>query len=196
MNGHSLLGVSLAEAQSFLLQPAKNIVMMVCDGYSETIFSNNNNFELASTQDNYIGQEEDLFIKRDSIDTPFPVPKNDAQTVGAQETLIKSDAKYKPTLVGCSNYDNLRSIDSDDSNVLSPENGLNGNSKLSKVVPKSRTKLNSTNSVLSNVSNTAALSPVNITDKSLNDIMRKKLDLSSASEFIPNNKEKNGHVIY
>lgn len=157
MNGHSLLGVKLSEAQSYLVKSSDTVHMVICDGFNvappgvEPI-------PLNIEEPNTINAPSQLPFPR----VPPPAPPSrtmipstterqstnghhstnmttpngsylngNQYSNGCQETIesIKAKQNLTPTppkqLHGLSNsncnYDNLRSIDSDEAHLTTPE---------------------------------------------------------------------------
>lgn len=95
VNGHSLLGVKLCEAQSYLVKSSDQVYMVVCDGF------------------NHITPQNLLT----PIAQPFPVstPTLAAGQNGFAETPKLSDTLLNGKSNGhACNYDNLRDIDNED----------------------------------------------------------------------------------
>lgn len=228
-----MLGVKLSEAQSYLVKSSDLVNMVICDGFnhlisSETITSLKGQTNITSTNSSP--------FPRPPVPTP-PIRTtlnhlnesiNQNGNNGFHCTSDSSDAvnnikglnKNSPTPISTStdqnsssicNYDNLRSIDSDDSHLASPDriknstsNNLINNNFSNNERPKMLNSTSLTSSI--NGKNGANMTSVNdnynqqqisnlpITDKSLmNNIMNKSLpnDPKSQSMFTTNNNSNN-----
>ncbi|RNA11372.1 scribble -like protein, partial [Brachionus plicatilis] len=114
VNGHSLLGVKLCEAQSYLVKSSEQIYMVVCDGFNNIVPQN-------------------LLTP---VAQPFPVHSPDMPESAYGDTPKMSDTilNGKPNGHIC-NYDNLRDMETEDaktpdvsSRLVTPVLKLNTNS--------------------------------------------------------------------
>jgi protein scribble len=151
VNGHSLLGVKLSEAQSYLIKSSDYVSMVICDGFNvantplantnETVYvnanghhPNNNNISTSSLP---FPRPPPVPLARQSISTTSNGKSNgngihvnnNKDNLDSTKTKKQLPSKLPvaipttPTNTSSScNYDNLRNIDeSDDSRLTSPD---------------------------------------------------------------------------
>lgn len=108
VNGQSLLGVKLSEAQSYLIRPTYKVHMVICDGFNINKMNHNEPEQISN-----------------SSYKPFPQPPLEESRL-----LDNLSGKSGVKSILNSNYDNLRNIDSDDSIITSPQRNSTNNSSL------------------------------------------------------------------
>ena len=141
VNGHSLLGVKLSEAQSYLIKSSDYVCMVICDGFNVSKNANETSLHSETLQQNGTSSSSLPFPR------PPPVPAarqhitngnghhsngngngvhnhngyTDKDSTVNNHTLAIPNKLPVATSSSSCNYDNLRSIDSDDSHLTSPD---------------------------------------------------------------------------
>ncbi len=129
VNGHSLLGVKLSEAQSYLVKASDTVHMVICDGFEAPVTDSSNSSAIESG----INNKAAPFPRppQNGVVPPQPAARTFYSSSSLNGNKTKPEVPEKPSKLNLintsatqsqSNYDNLRSIDdlSDQSQVASP----------------------------------------------------------------------------
>jgi len=212
VNGHSLLGVKLSEAQSYLIKSSEYVHMVICDGF---------NVPPPGVEPIPINKTEESLPVKNSLPFPrvpppqpptrqmIPVPPKKPELNGVngvhktnghqdaidfakkQQQIITNNPPQQQNS-NC-NYDNLRNIDSDDSRLTSPEPSqaylLNGSAALSNNNFNNKVKFISSNSPsVQNSVNQQVNSSLPLTDKNImSNIMNKSNNIDIKSQSMMTN---------
>ena len=175
VNGQSLLGVKLSEAQSFLVKSSDSITMIVCDGFNVPQANTITNTPMApfprvnkpqASASCSFGDETPILQNKTTLNGHIAQQSAGLSYSKLSSKTPKLELNSPPFASSIGNYDNLRNIDSDELNADSQSNAHshNGNGHLKNLnsTPIASQTLTDKN-LMSNILNSKS-SPLNHND--------------------------------